>query len=85
MSMNTTATHTTTTAPAWYELALCAQTGPGFFFPEPGSSLRDAKRLCGACEGRKACLDYALANDERFGVWGGLSESERQALRSRRP
>ncbi|MFG2878891.1 WhiB family transcriptional regulator [Streptomyces sp. NPDC048337] len=80
MSMNTTATETAT-ATAWYDLALCAQTGPGFFFPEPGSSLRDAKRVCGACEGRAACLEYALANDERFGVWGGLSESERHALR----
>ncbi|MEU9032205.1 WhiB family transcriptional regulator [Streptomyces sp. NPDC048383] len=79
MSMNTT----TSTTPAWYALALCAQTGPSFFFPEPGSSLRDAKRLCGACEGRAACLQYALANDERFGVWGGLSEAERQALRRR--
>ncbi|MGW6705426.1 WhiB family transcriptional regulator [Streptomyces sp. NPDC054956] len=85
MSMNTTATATATGTAAWYELALCAQTGPGFFFPEPGSSLRDAKRLCGACEGRKACLEYALANDERFGVWGGMSEAERQALRNRRP
>ncbi|MET9607678.1 WhiB family transcriptional regulator [Streptomyces sp. NPDC006512] len=79
MSMNTTITST----PAWYDLALCAQTGPSFFFPEPGSSHRDAKRLCGACEGRVACLEYALANDERFGVWGGLSEAERQALRPR--
>ncbi|KPI33162.1 transcription factor WhiB [Actinobacteria bacterium OV450] len=82
MSMNTVST-TATTAPDWYDLALCAQTGPGFFFPEPGSSLREAKRLCGACEGRAACLEYALANDERFGVWGGLSESERLALRRR--
>ncbi|MCC0094967.1 MULTISPECIES: WhiB family transcriptional regulator [Streptomyces] len=83
MSMNTATTTATTAAPAWYDLALCAQTGPGFFFPEPGSSLREAKRLCGACEGRTACLEYALANDERFGVWGGLSESERLALRPR--
>ncbi|MFH9978762.1 WhiB family transcriptional regulator [Streptomyces sp. NPDC017179] len=73
----------TTTAPddiAWQELALCAQTGADFFFPEPGSSVREAKRICGMCEMRPACLEYALANDERFGVWGGLSEKERQAL-----
>ncbi|MEV7419769.1 WhiB family transcriptional regulator [Streptomyces sp. NPDC089919] len=75
----------TNTAPAatWGWEALCAQTGPEFFFPEPGTSVRDAKRLCGACEGRAACLEYALANDERFGVWGGLSEQERLALRRR--
>lgn len=66
---------------SWRETALCAQTGPELFFPEPGSSTRDAKRLCAACEGRDACLEYALANDERFGVWGGLSEQERHRLR----
>ncbi|MFE1962414.1 WhiB family transcriptional regulator [Streptomyces sp. NPDC059479] len=66
---------------SWQESALCAQTGPDFFFPAPGSSTREAKLLCGACEGREACLQYALANDERFGVWGGLSEKERQKLR----
>lgn len=75
--------HFETTTPAgiaWQDRALCAQTGADFFFPEPGSSVREAKRICGMCEMRSACLEYALANDERFGVWGGLSEKERQAL-----
>lgn len=66
---------------AWQEQALCAQTGADFFFPEPGSSVREAKRICGLCESRSACLRYALDNDERFGVWGGLSEKERMQLR----
>jgi WhiB family redox-sensing transcriptional regulator len=65
----------------WQEQALCAQTGGDFFFPEPGSSVREAKRICGLCESRAACLSYALDNDERFGVWGGLSEKERMQLR----
>jgi WhiB family redox-sensing transcriptional regulator len=71
------------TAPdlAWREDALCAQAGPEFFFPAPGSSTREAKQLCGACEGRLACLEYALSHDERFGVWGGLSEKERVRLK----
>jgi WhiB family transcriptional regulator, redox-sensing transcriptional regulator len=69
---------------AWQERALCAQTGPDFFFPAPGSSTREAKQLCGACEERAACLAYALDNDERFGVWGGLSERERLRLRRTR-
>lgn len=73
--------HRTDDALSWQESALCAQTGPEFFFPAPGSSTREAKRLCGACEGREACLAYALEHDERFGVWGGLSEKERQRLR----
>jgi WhiB family redox-sensing transcriptional regulator len=66
---------------AWQEQALCAQTGGDFFFPEPGSSVREAKRICRLCETRAVCLEYALDNDERFGVWGGLSEKERQRLR----
>ncbi len=66
---------------SWQENALCAQAGPEFFFPAPGSSTREAKQLCGACEGRLACLEYALSNDERFGVWGGLSEKERVRLK----
>ncbi|MEU2429276.1 MULTISPECIES: WhiB family transcriptional regulator [unclassified Streptomyces] len=66
---------------SWQENALCAQVGPEFFFPAPGSSTREAKQLCRACEGRVACLEYALANDERFGVWGGMSEKERGRLR----
>ncbi|MFB7862948.1 MULTISPECIES: WhiB family transcriptional regulator [unclassified Streptomyces] len=68
---------------SWQEDALCAQAGPEFFFPAPGSSTREAKLLCGACEGRVACLEYALAHDERFGVWGGLSEKERIKLKRR--
>jgi WhiB family redox-sensing transcriptional regulator len=73
---------TMTPAPsAWQSQALCAQTGADFFFPEPGSSVREAKRICGMCDMRAACLEYALANDERFGVWGGLSEKERLQLR----
>ncbi|QIJ65758.1 WhiB family transcriptional regulator [Streptomyces sp. JB150] len=65
----------------WQAQALCAQTGADFFFPEPGSSVREAKRICGMCEMRAACLEYALTHDERFGVWGGLSEKERLRLR----
>ncbi|MGW7364740.1 WhiB family transcriptional regulator [Streptomyces sp. NPDC054841] len=81
MPINTTVSSTTDHELAWQETALCAQAGPEFFFPAPGSSTREAKQLCGACEGRVACLEYALANDERFGVWGGLSEKERGRLR----
>lgn len=65
----------------WQEEALCAQTDPEAFFPEKGGSTREAKRVCGVCAVRAACLDYALANDERFGIWGGMSERERRRLR----
>ncbi|WP_300011469.1 WhiB family transcriptional regulator [Pseudonocardia sp.] len=67
--------------PEWQERALCAQTDPEAFFPEKGGSTREAKRICSGCEVRAECLDYALAHDERFGIWGGLSERERRKLR----
>ena len=67
--------------PGWQEQALCAQTDPEAFFPEKGGSTREAKRICSGCEVRAECLEYALSNDERFGIWGGLSERERRRLR----
>jgi WhiB family redox-sensing transcriptional regulator len=68
---------------SWQERALCAQTDPEAFFPEKGGSTREAKRVCLSCEVRVECLEYALANDERFGIWGGLSERERRRVKKR--
>jgi WhiB family redox-sensing transcriptional regulator len=65
----------------WQVEALCAQTDPEAFFPEKGGSTREAKRVCGRCDVRGDCLSYALAHDERFGIWGGLSERERRRLK----
>ncbi len=69
---------------AWQSGSLCAQTDPEAFFPEKGGSTRDAKKICASCEVTEQCLKYALDNDERFGIWGGLSERERRKLRKRR-
>ncbi|MDR0505030.1 MAG: WhiB family transcriptional regulator [Bifidobacteriaceae bacterium] len=69
---------------AWQELALCPQTDPEAFFPEKGGSTREAKRICSACEVQRECLEYALAHDERFGIWGGTSERERRKIKQRR-
>ena len=65
----------------WQTDALCAQTDPEAFFPEKGGSTREAKAVCQRCDVRDQCLRVALANDERFGIWGGLSERERRRLR----
>ncbi|ASR55030.1 WhiB family transcriptional regulator [Cellulomonas sp. CW35] len=67
----------------WQERALCAQTDPEAFFPEKGGSTREAKKVCSGCDVRAECLEYALENDERFGIWGGLSERERRKLKRR--
>ncbi|MDO5645544.1 MAG: WhiB family transcriptional regulator [Dermabacter sp.] len=68
---------------SWQERALCAQTDPEAFFPEKGGSTREAKKVCISCDVRAECLEYALAHDERFGIWGGLSERERRKLKKR--
>jgi len=65
----------------WQDRALCAQTDPEAFFPEKGGSTREAKRVCRSCEVRAECLEFALENDERFGIWGGLSERERRRVK----
>lgn len=68
----------------WWQRGLCAQTDPDEFFPERGGTTRHAKRICSGCDVRADCLEYALANDERFGVWAGLSVEERDREASRR-
>lgn len=66
---------------AWMADAKCLDADPEAFFPEKGGSTREAKRVCAACPVRQECLEYALDNDERFGIWGGLSERERRRLK----
>ena len=65
----------------WAPDAKCLQADPETFFPEKGGSTREAKRICALCEVREECLEYALENDEHFGIWGGLSERERRKLK----
>jgi WhiB family transcriptional regulator, redox-sensing transcriptional regulator len=67
----------------WADGALCAETDPELFFPENGGSVRDAKQVCSRCPVRAECLAYALDTNQRFGVWGGLSERERRQIRRR--
>jgi WhiB family transcriptional regulator, redox-sensing transcriptional regulator len=67
----------------WYERAACLDKDADCFFPEKGGSTRAAKRICQTCTVQTECLEYALANDERFGIWGGLSERERRRLKRR--
>jgi WhiB family transcriptional regulator, redox-sensing transcriptional regulator len=64
----------------WRDDALCAQVDTELFFPVKGASTKAAKQVCQRCPAREECLAYALENDERFGVWGGLSAPERRAL-----
>ena len=69
---------------SWRLDGLCAETDPEAFFPEKGGSTREAKRVCAGCPVRLQCLEFALQGDERFGIWGGLSERERRRIRLQR-
>lgn len=69
----------------WREDALCRQVAPEVFFPTAGNGhARMAKDICRACTSIDDCRSYALANNERYGVWGGLSEHDRRRLRRRK-
>jgi len=65
----------------WQSRGLCAQTDPEAFFPERGATARPSKRICAGCPVSAECLAYALEHDERYGIWGGTSPSERRAIR----
>jgi WhiB family redox-sensing transcriptional regulator len=67
----------------WIFEANCATADPEVFFPEKGLSSRAAIAVCQNCEVVEPCLDYALRY-KTGGVWGGMSESQRNLLRRRR-
>ncbi len=64
----------------WQLKASCLEVHPEIFFPTKGESNREAKRVCAQCPVRLKCLQYALDIDEEYGIWGGLTESERRKL-----
>jgi WhiB family redox-sensing transcriptional regulator len=64
----------------WQLRAACLHADPNLFFPEQGGRTTKAKQICGSCVVRDECRQYAIENDEQYGVWGGLSKSEREQL-----
>lgn len=68
----------------WKDDSNCLGVDPDLFFPERGASTREAKEVCRGCVVREDCLEYALQNGEKFGIWGGMSERERRRIRRQR-
>lgn len=74
--------------PGWQAAAACRGKLDVFFGSEFGrdagkrANAREsaAKRICEDCKVIDDCLQFALGNNERHGVWGGLSTSERDAI-----
>ena len=66
---------------SWQEDAACHSTDPEAFFPDASATITaGARRVCGRCPVRAACLEYALTQGEWHGIWGGLSVEQRRAL-----
>ena len=73
----------------WVHRARCKEEDPELFFPIGTSGpaaiqIEMAKEICCQCIVREECLEWALATNQDAGVWGGLSEDERRAVRRAR-
>ena len=66
----------------WHDYAACREVDPDIFHPEKGESNRPAKQVCAGCFVREQCLDYALATDQEWGIWGGTSVHDRRRLKA---
>jgi WhiB family transcriptional regulator, redox-sensing transcriptional regulator len=70
---------------SWRQHAACRGVDPEIFYPASEEEADVAKSICAQCSVRVACIEFALANREREGVWGGATEKERRRiLRQRR-
>jgi len=72
----------------WRDQAACLTEDPELFFPigNTGPALlqiEEAKKVCAPCVVRDKCLQWALETGQDHGVWGGMSEEERRALKRR--
>ena len=72
----------------WRHDAICRDEDPELFFPVGTSGpalmqIAEAKSVCRRCPVTESCLQWALESGQDSGVWGGMSEDERRALKRR--
>jgi WhiB family redox-sensing transcriptional regulator len=72
----------------WRHRAICREEDPELFFPVGTGSpallqIAEAKTVCRRCPVVSECLAWALDTGQDAGVWGGMSEDERRALKRR--
>jgi WhiB family redox-sensing transcriptional regulator len=76
---------------SWQPIALCRGNHSHLFFPPSTTERKDererreirAKSICKVCPVRSDCLDYAMTIKEPYGIWGGLTETERRQVLAR--
>ena len=72
----------------WRDRAACLTEDPELFFHVGNTGpaimqIAEAKKVCERCDVRAECLQWALEAGQDHGVWGGLSEDERRAMKRR--
>ncbi|HMC39164.1 MAG TPA: WhiB family transcriptional regulator [Acidimicrobiales bacterium] len=70
--------------PVWRQKAACRGVDPDIFYPVSDEEAEDAKAICRQCPVQGLCLEWALTNREKEGVWGGATERERRRIIRRR-
>jgi WhiB family transcriptional regulator, redox-sensing transcriptional regulator len=79
----------TGSATNWRSAGACLGADPDLFFPTTTTGLAQeqiarAKMICAACRVRQECLDFAMAHDQVYGIWGGTTPEDRQRDRRRK-
>jgi WhiB family redox-sensing transcriptional regulator len=65
---------------SWTEDANCRGADVDQFFSNDDTDQRHALELCKDCPVQEPCLRFALEEGEMYGIWGGLSESDRRSM-----
>lgn len=68
----------------WSARAACLGMDPLLFFPTRGDDTGPAKAVCAGCPVQAECLEWALANREHYGIFGGTNDRERRSIARRR-
>lgn len=71
---------------AWLDAAACRGENTNLFFPighgpDMAPQIEKAKAICRRCPVRTDCLRTAVNRPEKYGIWGGVEENDRNALR----
>ena len=68
----------------WRDQAVCKEADPNLFYSNKPAEIKQAVEICNTCPVRVLCANYAVAENEEYGVWGGLTEADRRQLRKKR-
>jgi WhiB family transcriptional regulator, redox-sensing transcriptional regulator len=80
---------TTGIAANWRAAGACLTADPDLFFPisakgRAEKQVAKAKTICAGCQVRRECLEFAVAQELTYGIWGGTTPEDRQRERRRK-